>query len=79
VRGLANDLGVDDGAVRRAIKIARLPESEREPIDAGASPKPFLGAARACILTGDMEMRLVLGKKTELPAANCGTNCCGFC
>lgn len=45
-RGLADDLGVDDGTIRRDIKIARLPVSQRQPIDAAANPKLYLQAAR---------------------------------
>ena len=51
VRGLAHDLGVDDGTVRRAIEIARHPEPDRRAIEAGADAKSFLEAARArCLL-----------------------------
>lgn len=47
IRGLADDLRVDDGTVRRDIKIARLSESDRIAIEAGADAKPLLEAARA--------------------------------
>ena len=68
VRGLANDLGVDEGTVRRDIKIARLSEAERERINAGASPKGFLGARRARTLTADMEMRRLRELKDGSPS-----------
>jgi hypothetical protein len=68
VRGLADDLGVDDGTVRRDMKVARLPESYRKPIDAGASPKAYLMATRAKSLTLDMEMRLLREQKDGSPS-----------
>ncbi len=69
-RGLADDLEVDDGTIRRAIKIAGLREPQRQAIDDGASPKRFLEVARARMLIDDMEMRLVLELKDGTPSSD---------
>jgi hypothetical protein len=46
-RGLATDLRVDDGTVRRYIEIARLSEPDRTAIEAGGDAKSLLEVARA--------------------------------
>jgi hypothetical protein len=67
-RGLAHDLGVDDGTVRRAIEIARLPELDRKAIEAGASPDAFLRAARARTLRKDANARYESELKDGTPS-----------
>lgn len=67
-RGLAKDLSVDDGTVRRYIEIARLTEPQRKAIEAGANPKAFLEEARALILVKQARARLERESKDGTPS-----------
>jgi hypothetical protein len=67
-RGLAHDLAVDDGTVRRAIEIARLAAPERNAIEAGASPKAFLRIARNRTQVVDARTRLKRELKDGIPS-----------
>ncbi len=58
VRGLARDLGLDDGSIRRAIAIAKLPEQARKKIQSGANPRPYLRGKRGLVLNEEANRRL---------------------
>jgi len=68
LRGLADDLGVDDGTIRRAIEIARLSESDRIAIEAGADAKPLLEVAGARYLVEAARARLEREIKDGTPS-----------
>jgi hypothetical protein len=50
-RGLAHDLGCDEGSVRRDLEISKLPDGQRKLVELGASPRSFLFRARRERLT----------------------------
>lgn len=45
-RGLASDLGVDEGTIRRDTRIADLSEKDRAAIESGANPDNYLRRQR---------------------------------
>ncbi len=58
-RGLASDLGVDEGTIRRDLKIADLSEKDRAAIESGANPDHYLRDQRNWENDVDEIVRLV--------------------